>query len=292
MPKRRHGLAFVRLSQSLVLALLVAGPHAAGARAAQKLKPEEVVARHLEAVGPAGARAAKCSRMIVGASRASFRGGVAGSADGIAVIASEGEKFLIGMRFALPEYPHEKVGYDGRDLTVSYLTQGTRSALGGFLLQHEAVFRRGLMGGALSCSWPLWGATDGGVKLIYSGEKKVGGRELHVVRYEPRRGADLRVSLFFDAESFRHVRTQYERVITANIGAGVDNSSSQSETRYRMVEEFSEFGSEGGLTLPHAYKLQFSIEATNRSAVYEWEMRLRQFNFDQVMSPRDFKADS
>jgi hypothetical protein len=59
-----------------------------------------------------------------------------------------------------------------------------------------------------------------------------------------------------------------------------------------MVEEFSEFGSEGGLTLPHAYKLQFSIEATNRSAVYEWEMRLRQFNFDQVMSPRDFKADS
>jgi hypothetical protein len=173
MPKRRHGLAFVRLSQSLVLALLVAGPHAAGARAAQKLKPEEVVARHLEAVGPAGARAAKCSRMIVGASRASFRGGVAGSADGIAVIASEGEKFLIGMRFALPEYPHEKVGYDGRDLTVSYLTQGTRSALGGFLLQHEAVFRRGLMGGALSCSWPLWGATDGGVKLIYSGEKKV-----------------------------------------------------------------------------------------------------------------------
>lgn len=265
-----------------------------GASAAvEKLKPEEVVAKHLASIASAEARASVRSRFIVGLAQADFRGRGTGSANGRAVLASEGVKNLVGMVFAAPDYPSEKVGFDGQNLTVGYIKPGVRSSLGSFLMIHETVFKHGLIGGALSSAWPLLDLANKDAKIEYAGAVKVGGKQMHKLNYSPRKGSDLRVTLFFDAETFQHVRTEYNRVVDARLGpSGVDSSAGQRETRYQMVEEFAEFKQEGALTLPHLYKIHLSIESTNGSISYQWTLDLKQFTFNRPIAPGDFNVNS
>jgi len=75
--------------------------------ATEKLKPEEIVAKHLESIGPAKARASVTTRIISGTSEVIFRTPPPGQAMGRAVLASEGVKSLIGMSFPSPVYPRE-----------------------------------------------------------------------------------------------------------------------------------------------------------------------------------------
>jgi hypothetical protein len=88
------------------------------------------------------------------------------------------------------------------------------------------------------------------------------------VKYVVRGGSDLSITLFFDAETFQHVRTVYRKVLPAQMGraavgtsSGIDrvgeSSAQQSSTIYEMTEDFSDFKPEGELTLPHTYKLKF-----------------------------------
>jgi hypothetical protein len=184
--------------------------------AAEKLNAEEVVAKHLASIGSAEARASVRSRFIIGMAQVNFRGRGTGSATGRAVLASEGVKNLVGMVFATPDYPSEKVGFDGQNLTVGYIKSGVRSSLGSFLLIHEAVFKHGLIGGALSSAWPLLNSATRDATLEYAGAGKIGGKQTHKLKYSPRKGSDLRVTLFFDANTFQHIRTEYERVVNAS----------------------------------------------------------------------------
>ena len=279
------------LMVSLVLAQ-GATPLAPAAMADTKLKPEEIVARHLASIGSAEARSAIRSQTIVGTCHVTSRGRGVGTTDGIAVLASEGVKNLIGMKFAATDYPHEKIGYDGKNLSVSYVKPGLRSTLGDFLLQHEMVFKQGLVGGALSSSWPLLNLAAKEVKLEYAGTKKIGGKPLHLIKYLPRKGSDLQINLYFDTETFRHVRTQYDRVVAPNMGSNVDTSSSQRETRYQMIEEFSDFKQENGLDLPHSYNLKLSIDAPVGTVEFNWIMNLQKFSFNNPIDINDFNVNS
>jgi hypothetical protein len=289
---RSHFQILLPVSWLLTGVILTPPPIGAGGTT-EKMNPEEVVAKHLASIGSAEARASVRSRFIVGSAQATFRGRGSGSADGRAVLASEGVKNLVGMVFATPDYPGEKVGFDGQSLTVGYVKPGVRSSLGSFLLIHETVFKHGLIGGALSSAWPLFDLASRDAKVEYAGAGKVGGKQMHKLAYIPRKGSELRVILFFEAETFRHVRTEYVRVVDARMGAnGVDSSAGQRETRYQMVEEFAEFEREGALTLPHLYKIQLSIESTNGSISYHWALGLKQFTFNRTIAPGDFNVNS
>jgi hypothetical protein len=293
MNKVRSHFQILLLASWLLTGVILTAPPTGAGGATEKMNPEEVVAKHLASIGSAEARASVRSRFIVGTAEGAFRGRGSGSTNGRAVLASEGVKNLVGMAFATPDYPGEKVGFDGQNLTVGYVRPGVRSSLGSFLLIHETVFKHGLIGGALSSAWPLLDLVNRDAKIEYAGDGKVGGKQMHKLRYRPRKGSELRVILFFDAETFRHVRTEYERVVDARMGAsGVDSSASQRETRYQMVEEFAEFAQEGALTLPHLYKIQLSIESTNGSIFYHWTLDLKQFTFNRPIAPGDFNVNS
>lgn len=144
----------------------------------------------------------------------------------------------------------------------------------------------------MSTSWELLSFDEKDAKLKYGGIKKIDGKSLHKLDYNPKKGSDLNISLFFDLDTFRHIRTEYTRIISARQGANVDASAGQSETRYKMVEEFSDFKEENKLTLPHAYKINQEILTGNGTTSYEWSMNLKQFNFNQSINATDFKVDS
>lgn len=71
-----------------------------------------------------------------------------------------------------------------------------------------------------------------GPKLQYAGMEKVDVGQAHKLRYLPRDGGDLKITIFIDAETFQHLRTEYERVIAAPIGGTLGESASQREIRY------------------------------------------------------------
>lgn len=289
---KRFGVACI-LSFSLVANALAVG---------DKITPEEIIAKHLEAIGSAEARAAVKSMTIIGTSKATFFGRGSGVAEGITVLASQGEKYLVAMKFNNPDYPFEKLGYDGDTFSVGFVRPGVRSNLGSFLRINETTFKRGIMSGVLSTSWELLNFDEKDAKLKYAGIKKIDGKKLHEIDYNPKKGSDLSISLFFDPDTFQHVRTEYTRTLSAGLGnsiggtqssgSRVDASAGQSETRYKLVENYSDFKEENKLMLPHTYKIYLEIVSGNGTISYEWLMDLKKFNFNQPLDVKEFKVDS
>jgi hypothetical protein len=277
---------------TLAVMLLIISSTTSTALAVQKLKPAEIVAKHLESIGSAGARKAVNNRVIVGTSTVTFHNPGNGQISGQAVMASQGNKVLIGMQFGNTNYPYEKLGFDGNNFTASYLRPGVRSTLGDFLNTNKFVFKQGLIGGVLSSAWPLLETDVRGARLEYGGTKKINDREVYELRYLPRGGSDLQVSLFFDKETFQHVRTEYEQVITAQLGANPsgDPSGTPRETRYKMVEDFSDFKKEGELTLPHTYKLSLALVSRRGNFIADWTLNLVNFSFNQPMDANSFNV--
>lgn len=282
---------------ALATALLPPTPQtvtAAAVPAADKMQAEEVVAKHLESIGPEAARAAMKSLVVIGNARAVFKArNNAGAIDGKIAFGSEGNKVLMAMTFPSPDYVGEKFGYDGKKFTVGYLKPGVRSTLGSFILIHDEVFKEGLMGGSLSVAWSLSSLAERKAKLDYAGTDKIDNRPVHKLKYMPKGGSDLEIALFFDAETFRHVRTQYSRVTGSRLsGGGIDSQASQRASRYKMTEDFSDFKTENGLTLPHGYKLLLELETTGGNSAHRWEMTLDQFAINEEIDDNTFNVET
>lgn len=257
-----------------------------------KMTPDELITKHLQSIGSPEARAAMKSVTAIGTTKATFFGRGAGVAGGIAVVASEGDKYLVAMKFNNPDYPFEKMAYDGDDFSVGFIRPGVRSNLGQFLLTNKGTFKRGIFSGALSTSWELLDFDEKDAKLKYSGMEKIDGKKYHELEYNPRKGSELSIKLFFDPDTFRHVRTEYTRTISARQGASVDASAGQSETRYKLVEDFSDFKEENKLTLPHTYRIYLEILTGNGTTSYEWLMNLQKFNFNQPIDKTEFDMNN
>jgi hypothetical protein len=256
------------------------------------ISEDDLIAKHLASIGTEEALKGIKSITIVGTSKAVLKGRGSGETSGVVILASQGESNLIGMKFDNSDYPFEKMGYNGDEFTVGFIRPGVRSVLGEFLRINENSFKVGILGGALSTSWELLDYDPKAGKLRCSGTKEIDGNDTYKCRYNPRKGSDLKIDLYFDSKTFRHVRTEYSRIIAARQGASIDTSARQSETRYKMVEEFSGFREENGLTLPHRYVMYLEILAGNGTTSYEWTMDLSRFDFNNEIDPKEFKVDT
>lgn len=257
-----------------------------------KMEAEELVAKHLASIGTEEARVAIKTMTAAGTSKAVFKGRGTGEASGLVVMASSGSSYLIGMKFNNPDYPHEKMGYNGDAFSVGMVRPGERTVLGDFMRINESSFEIGVLGGVLSTGWELYDYSEENGKLRCSTPKKMEPGELIECKYQPKGRSELKIEMFFDAATFRHVKTEYRRVISARQGVSVDSSARQSETRYRLEERFSDFREENGLTLPHTYILNLEILSGNGSTMYEWTMDLSQFMFNNEIDPNEFKVDN
>ncbi len=267
-----------------VIAILVPRASIAG----DKLKPEEIVARHLESIGTAEARAGIHSRIVGGKVVVAFSSPGTQQFTGQAVMASEGNKNLISMNFESANYAQENIGFDGENVSVGYARAGVRTNLGDLLWTYKPIVKSGLVGGTLSQSWPLLNEAGKNYKLEGGGTRKIEGRPAYEVRFIPRGGSDMEIRLYFDAETFQHVRTEYMHTIIAQLGGNVDSSAHQRTTRYRMTEDFSGFQKEGALTLPHSYKISMELDATSPFRA-KWDLALEQFAFNEAIPPEMFK---
>jgi hypothetical protein len=270
---------------SLILIVL-----AAPLAVAQKMTAEQLIARHVDAIGSAKTRAAIQTRIMSGTAQVIFRTTPSGQAIGKAVLASEGTRQLFGMSFPSPVYPREQLAFNGVNFMAAFATAGTRSALGSFLMANDAIFKQGLMCGVLSAGWPLLNIERRPASADYGGTKKIDGRVVHELRYTLKGNSDLKVTLFFDAEDFRHVRTEYERIVPAPMGRVEYTNVQEREGRYKMIEDFSLFKPEGELNLPHIYTIKLSVDTVNGTFLAEWTIKLTNFEFNQKIDQAAFSA--
>jgi hypothetical protein len=282
-----------RISLFLVCgALLFLSSVAVHSSSSDKLSTEELVAKHLASIGPAEELAAARTRVATGATQARLRlTNAAVELSGPAQLASDGDKFLLAMIFQSNNYPHEKASFDGQNQVIGVLTQGGRTPLGNFLASQPSLLKHGLIGGVLSSAWPLLHLDRRDAKLSYAGTDKINGKVVHKLKYIPRNTGGLIINLYFDANTFQHVRSQYEYVVSARQGAVAEASVSQRDNRYKLVEDFSDFQQTGKLMLPHTYTIDLTVELPNRTQTMEWTINFQQFAFNETIDASAFKGN-
>lgn len=258
---------------------------------AQKMDVGRVIQGHLEAIGTAENRAALKDMTASGIARYTIlrTGGI--RADGPVVVASDSNKMLLGMRFNSPNYTGDIIIFDGSKLKVGYTINNVRSYLGDFLNRYQEPVNRGLFSGALTTSWFMYDPTFRNSRIEYDGVKKIDGKEVYALSVLPKGGSNVDIQLFFEKDTFRHVRSVYKIVIGSIQGATVDTSSQRRGQRQTLIEDFSDFRNEKGLTLPHGYRLYVIYDGETDTKEFEWVMTFSEFLFNQKLDPNSFNTN-
>lgn len=283
-------MKYLKLSTLLVLSIVFLS---ATSTFAQKLKAEDVLAKHLESIGTSEARAATKSQVAVGDAQVKYITRKTPPIVGRIVIASAADRNFWGMNLNSTDYPAERFSYDGNKTRVGFTRAGVRSVLGGFVLSNDSLLEKGLLSGTLSNSWAMLNTANSKAKLSFDGTKKINRKEAYAIGYSPKGGADIAITLYFDKETFRHVRTEYKRIASAGIGSRPEDSSKYSENHITLTEDFSDFKPEGKLTLPHGYHILYTTTGTsNGSTEIEWTFNLTEFAFNQNLAADTFDVDA
>jgi len=240
--------------------------------AAKKMKPEELVSLHLDAIGPADARSGMKSRVFRGEGVwRVFQGGHA-RLPGTVFEASDGDS--ISLRFDTdgnPTYYGEHLIYNGKNVRIFQGFPGGRSPLGEYCMTNKTVLREGLLGGVTSTAWTLLHPEASGAKLKYAGLRKVEGRRLHCLDYKARKGGGPeKIQLFFEPDTYRHVLTRYSNAVYGRAATTT------------ITETFSNFQEVDGLTLPTRWKIHYNSRS---GIVAEWEFAFKNVVHNQPIDP-------
>jgi hypothetical protein len=226
----------------------------------QKIKPEDLVAAHIQGALGSLDSAAR-ARDVRGACRMTTTIMGAGSLDGQFTFTSTNGTSDFTLRFNRPTYEGERFAFDGKqvDIALAQPRTGNRSALGLFLSTNHVVVREGMLGGVLNARWALFDLPARQAKLSYEGLKAFDGRDLHRLRYRARRGqGDLSILLYFEGETFRHVASVYHASRAQDLGLTIETSSQQQEQHFTLEERFGDFQSQDGLATPRTWVLRYS----------------------------------
>ena len=286
MPKRSWEMPLILLA-SLLVSLTTQAGMTYGKD--PKMRAEELVEKHLASIGKGEALAAAKTRAMSGTAQVTFRLPTTGQLTGKGSLLSDGKKVRVTMEFGALEYPVEQAAYDGEHVSVAQVRPGTRSFLGGFLYVHDVLMKEGLLCGSMTTAWAMLDVAGRQAKLDYTGLKKIDGRQLHEMKYRSKKGAgDLQITLYFDPESFRHVATISKLVQPATMGRSPTESSSQRDTLYQLKEDYSDFKEVDSLTLPHAYKLVYSMEGQNQTILVDYNLTMERVAHNQPIDPKYF----
>lgn len=259
---------------------------------AADLKPEEVVAKHLDSIGTAQVRSGVKSRVVQGSAVYRILVGGTGAIDGKYVFASEGQKSDILLKVNTSGYMGEQFICDGdRTSVAGTYPDHRRSEFGTFVLSQDAFLRDNLLGGVWSSGWALLNVEGRKAKLRSEGMKKIDGRDVIAIRYQPKKSTDLEIILYFDPQTFQHVGSSYKTTESASLIGGETATAGKQANRYQIEERFSDFQTKEGLTLPRHYDLRFTLELESGfSKSIQWDVTALNILNNESIDPRSFQV--
>ena len=251
----------------------------------QKLKAEEIISKNMDSIANKQTREKLKNYFAVGftefASKLPEK-----KAAGKIVLVSDVNNFYFLSSFNSKEYPFEKIGYFSEKVNLPFVIAGARSPLGTFILEHQNILSDGLIGGAMTMRWTL---NKG--KFVSAGTKKIDNQKAYVIEYySDITSQEVSVKLFFDAETFRHVRTEYRHTIAekqARFGA----LGQVSGLKQAVIEDFGDFKTVEGITLPHSYKIQYSTDSSDGLYEYNWAINITKYYFNQNLDANFYTFD-
>lgn len=138
------------------------------------------------------------------------------------------------------------------------------------------------------------------------------GIELHVVTYQPKKSTGLEITMYFEPETFHHVRTVYletqgvgisaaslassmppstKKTLTHLSGQDVASARRQPNT-WTIEEQFSNFTTVDGLTLPIHYDLRFQERLQNNFVkTVEWDITTTRVLNNISVDARNFQVE-
>ncbi|MBX3244902.1 MAG: hypothetical protein KF685_10635 [Acidobacteria bacterium] len=255
----------------------------------QKLKAEEVIAKHIEAIG--GIENFKKIEKRAAAGSVKFRSKQpAKETDGRAVIASDKNNQMFFLQLNSQEYPNEKIGYFAEKTELPFVTAGARSPLGAFLADHDSLLREGLFLGVLNGKWALINTEETGSKIRNVGGKNVDGQKTVGIEYTPKGvgSQEFSVRMYFDAKSFHHLRTVYTRQIQSSPDT-FGQLGRQAGVKQTLTETYGEHRAVDGLVLPHSYTAHYVTDSN--SGVYEfvWKVDIAEYRLNAEFVDNFFK---
>ncbi len=258
----------------------------------QDLKVDEVIAKHLDSIGTKEKLAGIKNRLVMGASF--FESKLPSKkTGGKALIVSQGTNLYFIASFASKEYPFEKIGYFNDKISLPYVTSGNRSPLGAFIADHEKIVSDGIMTGSMSNTWILSNWQKGKFNIKSAGTKKIDGRKVYVLDYFPKGSGsgEFSIKMFFDAENFRHIRSEYRREISSKQDT-FGQLGRQGGVRMRLTEDFADFKDTEGLMLPHSYKLNYQTDSNSGTYEYIWGINVTQYMFNRKLEDNFFTFEA
>ena len=257
----------------------------------QDMTPDEVLSKHLESIGTKEKRQGLTTLLAVGTSvfeskMPTVKGG------GKAVVVSDAANLYYLMSLNSRDYPFEKIGMFRDKISLPFVTAGTRSLLGSFLNEHPRVLADSLFCGSMSLRWINDVADKRKPAFRSAGKKKIEGRQtiaLDVIS-TTKGSDDFKVRLYFDAETFRHVRSEYRREIKmGRIVMGQQNQLANSNLD--LIEEFSDFKDANGYTLPHHYKVTFASNSNAQMHETSWSILVTSYYLNPKLADDFFTFD-
>jgi hypothetical protein len=255
---------------------------------AQNLSADEVMAKHLESVGTKEKRHSVTTLFAAGFSEfeskvPEVKGG------GKAVVVSDPNNLFFVLSFNSRDYPFEKIGAFGKKISLPFISAGNRSLLGSFLTEHSKVLSDNLFCGSMSLRWINHIALN---RMKSAGKKNLMGRQTYAIDVMPSgSGSDeFKVRIYLDAETFRHVRSEYHR--EGRVGRVMfGEQNQQAAAKVELIEDFTDFKDVEGLTLPHTYKITFLSNSTSRMYQNSWGVRVANYYINQKLASDFFTFD-
>jgi hypothetical protein len=273
----------------LALVTIVISAHAIRA---QKMTVEELISKHRDSIGTAEKLSSVKERMGMGLSEFESKF-PSRKANGKAIVASRGDDYMFLVSLSSQEYPFEKIGYFSNKVNLPFVSAGARSPLGAFISEHEKMLTTGVFTGTISGAWPLLDSDMSNAKLKLAGKRKAADRDAYVLEYWPKGmdSAEFTIILFFDTESFRHVRTEYRHTINPSQDT-FGTLGRQAGVRQSLVETFSDFKTVDGLTLPYAYNAHYTTESNSGTYEFFWRLNLQQYLLNPNLAANFFTFDT
>jgi hypothetical protein len=296
---KRNRTGFTVIIVCIALILIQAGIAYAEIK---DITPEELVQNHLKALGSPEQLKAIKSWGISGKAAVEFIQGATGSVpDGYFMVVSEGSKVGLRMQFSDINYPGEYFAYNGKEVTVGYITPTQRSPVAQFIFLHNSIMKEGFLGGVLTTAWPLLHIGEEKPRMKLS-KASIDGQEFYELEYGTpgKRAGNMTVKLYFD-ENFHHRRTEYRVRVAEDLTAtqgivsrGGGNmmtapdeptgrpadraprdtiSGNPADSIYLLIETFDNFAVVGGEALPQRYNLEYSVQGQAASFLAKWDVR-------------------
>jgi len=259
-----------------------------------ELTPEKLIAGHINSIGGPSILSSVKTRAFIGSTEVEFVQGMTGSINnGTASFVSDGNKLQIIMKYGELNYPEEYIAYNGSEVSVGYISPGQRSPLADFFYRFNGVMKKGFVGGTLSLAWPLLDTEEIQSKLKYK-KVKVEGRELHRLEWPMHLLGNIRIKMYFEPDTFRHVRTDYvvriQEDIAVSTGYDVMSTGIIPESIYTLIERFDQYKTVSGMTLPHKYSIEYSIEGQGNSFIGHWTINAQKWIFNRIFDEMIFEA--